>query len=106
MAARQFNLVARQKFKPFLTMTDLRLLVDMDFWESPCPEFAQQMAIAWLLSICCGARPGSLAESRDRDGRFLSWGDIDIQRDTGRSSFICFVTFRWWKGFNDEFRDR
>jgi integrase len=106
MAARKFGLIQRPKHKPFLDILELKILIDNDFWTSPSSENAQQHALAWLLGLCCAARPGSLAQPRFRDG-FLTWGDIVIRRgDTASGSlFVCQVQFRWWKGWSDEHQD-
>lgn len=78
MAARKFGIIQRPKRKPFLDITELKLLIDHDFWSSPTTENAQQQAVAWLLGICCAARQGSLTRPRDRGG-YLTCGDITIR---------------------------
>ena len=77
MAARKFGIIQRPKRKPFLDITELKLLIDHDFWSSPTTENAQQ-AVAWLQGICCAARPGYLARPRDGEG-YLTCGNITIR---------------------------
>jgi hypothetical protein len=98
------GLLNKPSIKPFFGIQELRLLLDLNYYENYCPENSSQHSIAWLLAFATAARPGSLCRSEGRTG-YLKWANVQIFRQVGeKGAFFVKVTFEFWKRWADEDR--
>ncbi|KAM0200381.1 hypothetical protein ACHAPI_002806 [Fusarium lateritium] len=80
-------------------LAELRQLIDIDMITTPEISVAELHHLAWCIGRVCAVRPGSLARSDHRkadaiDKPFLTWGDIELSRDSEDGKFTAKITIR------------